>query len=118
MSLARLASALAITIASLGCAHGTALDADARKAVVEANLPELQACWADVADAHPGASGSLLFAVDIRRKGSVDYVALEVDEIGSAKLVACAVRRIKKWRFPAGRRQTIGFGVGFTAPRP
>lgn len=119
MKAARLARAcvLACTLASLACAHGSASDADARKALVEANLVELQDCWTELAAAHPGASGSLLFAVDIRRSGSVDYVSVAVDEIGSPKLVACSVRRIKRWKFPEGRRQTIEFGVGFTAPR-
>lgn len=117
-STGRLAQAcmLACTLASLACAHAGPLDADTRKGVVEANLVELQDCWTELAAEHPGASGSLLFSVDIRRSGSVDYVAIEADEIGSPKLVACTVRRIKRWKFPEGRRQTIGFGVGFTAP--
>lgn len=110
-----LACACASPLASLACAHGSG-DADARKALVEANLHELQDCWTELAAEHPGASGSLLFAVDIRRSGSVDYVSVAVDELGSPKLVACSVRRIKRWKFPAGRRQTIEFGVGFTAP--
>jgi hypothetical protein len=100
----------------LGCAHGSA-DAADRRAVIEANLPELQACWADVADQHPGVSGSVLFSVELRRNGSVDWVDVAVDEIRSPKLITCAVRRIKRWRFPEGRRQSLEFGVGFTAPR-
>lgn len=110
------ASLLASTLALVGCAHASSADADARKALVEANLHELQDCWTELAAEHPGASGSLLFAVDIRRSGSVDYVSVAVDELGSPKLVACSVRRIKRWKFPEGRRQTIEFGVGFTAP--
>lgn len=98
----------------LGCAHGSASAAD-RQAVIEANLPELQACWAEVADQHPGTAGSVLFSVDLRRNGSVDWVDV-VDEIGAPKLITCSVRRIKKWRFPEGRKQTIEFGVGFTSP--
>jgi hypothetical protein len=82
--------------------------------VIEANMPELQACWDDLASAHPGVAGSLLFAVDLRRNGSVEWVDLEVDELGLARLSACTVRRIKRWRFPEDRkRQSISFGVGF-----
>jgi hypothetical protein len=99
----------------LGCAHGSGSAAQ-RQAVIEANLPELQACWANVADQYPGTAGSVLFEVDLRRNGSVDWVDVEVDEIGAPKLITCAVRRIKKWRFPEGRKQSIGFGVGFTSP--
>ena len=69
-----------------------------------------------MADLHPGASGTITFSVDVRRNGSVDWADVEIDEIGAPKLIACAIRRIKKWRFPPGRRQTIGFGVGFTSP--
>jgi hypothetical protein len=98
-----------------GCAHGSASAAE-RRAVIEANLPELQACWADMADQHPGVAGSVLFSVTLRRNGSVDWVDVGADEIGAPKLIACAVRRIKKWRFPEGPKQTLEFGVGFTAP--
>lgn len=98
-----------------GCAHGSASAAE-RQAVIEANLPELQACWANVADEHPGTAGSVMFSIDLRRNGSVDWVAVDVDEIGAPKLITCALRRIKKWQFPEGRKQTIGFGVGFTSP--
>lgn len=110
----------ALALASLlvlGCAHTSAsAGPDERRAVIEANMPELHACWANVADQYPGKAGSLLFTIDLRRNGSVDWVDVDVDEIGAPKLVTCAVKRIKQWRFPEGRRQTIGFGVGFTAP--
>ncbi len=107
----------------LGCAHGTgaASSAAERQAVIEANLPEIHACWANVAEQHPGKTGTVLFSVDLRRNGSVDWVDIDVDEIGVPKLITCALKRIKTWRFPAGPRRTIGFGVGFTpatAPEP
>jgi hypothetical protein len=111
----RLLALLAFAAIAIGCAHGSASAAE-RQAVIEANLPELQACWASVADQHPGAAGSVLFSVTLRRNGSVDWVDVPVDEIGAPKLITCAVRRIKKWRFPEGRKQTLEFGVGFTAP--
>ncbi|NVB37555.1 AgmX/PglI C-terminal domain-containing protein [Pseudenhygromyxa sp. WMMC2535] len=109
------AAAVGSSVASSGCAHGRA-GAEERQAYVEAQLPELQACWTDIADQHPGRAGSLLFVVELRREGSVDWVDIEVDELGVAKLSACAVKAIKRWRFPAGGRQTIRFGVGFASP--
>ncbi|MFV8753125.1 AgmX/PglI C-terminal domain-containing protein [Nannocystaceae bacterium ST9] len=109
--------ALASLLLAFGCAHAGASEGAAeRQAVIEANMPELQACWASVADQYPGKSGTVMFSVDLRRKGSVDWVDVDLDEIGAPKLITCAVRRIKKWRFPEGRKQTIGFGVGFTSP--
>lgn len=98
-----------------GCAHGSSSSAkaSARQAVVEAKLPELQSCWSELPADQRTRAGSLLFAVDIRRNGTVDWVTLEVDELGVPALSACAVRRVKRWRFPEDRRQTIQFGVGF-----
>jgi hypothetical protein len=114
-------TALAAAVASgLACAHpsgGAGTGAEARQAVIAANLPELQACWDEVASEHPGAAGSLMFDVELRRSGSVEWVDIQFDELGIAKLSACTVRRIKRWRFPEDRRRrSIQFGVGFTAP--
>jgi hypothetical protein len=114
---AALGLVLILVLGTGACAHGSNAGAEARQAVIEANIAELRGCWDDVADQHPGASGSLLFAVELRRNGSVEWVDIEVDELGVAKLSACAVRNIKKWRFPEDRRRrSIRFGVGFTAP--
>ena len=113
----QLAVLLLAAAASSGCAHRRDAGAEARQAVVAANLPELQTCWDDIADEHPGAAGSLLFSVELRPNGSVEWVDIEVDELGIAKLGACTVRRIKRWRFPEDRRgRSIQFGVGFAAP--
>ncbi|MFO7562698.1 MAG: AgmX/PglI C-terminal domain-containing protein [Enhygromyxa sp.] len=107
---------MGVLLGALACAHASDAGKDARRAVVEANLPELQECWDDLAAEHPGVAGSLLFAVELRRNGSVEWVEIEHDELGVPKLSACAVRRIKKWDFPADRRRrSIRFGVGFTA---
>lgn len=106
-----LASALAC-----GCAHRSDPGAQARLSVISDNLGELQECWDDLAADYPGVSGSLLFAVDLRANGTVEWVDVEVDELGVPKLVACSVRRIKRWKFPEDRkRRSISFGVGFTA---
>lgn len=116
----RHASLLALGLGLGACAHGSgSSDAGAaeRQAVIESNMPELQACWDDLAPEHPGAAGSLLFDVELRRDGSVDWVDITVDELGVAKLGACAVREIKTWRFPEDRKpRSITFGVGFSAP--
>ena len=110
-------SILALAVASTACAHRADAGAEARQAVVERNIAELQECWVDLAPEHPGVSGSLLFAVDLRRNGSVEWVEIEADELGVVKLDACAVRQIKRWRFPEDhKRRSIRFGVGFTAP--
>lgn len=107
--------ALALLASTLACAHGRDA-AGAREAVVAQNLPELQDCWDDLAPAHPGTAGSLLFSVELRRNGSVEWVELQADELGIPKLSACTVRRIKRWRFPEDRRpRTIQFGIGFTS---
>ena len=112
----RLAAVLALALAC-GCAHRTDAGAPARQAVIETNLHELQACWSDLAAEHPGVSGSLLFSVDLRANGSVEWVEVLADDIGAPKLVACSVRHIKRWRFPEDRkRRSISFGVGFAAP--
>lgn len=103
-----------VLLAASACAGGKQASTEARRAVVEANMWELQDCWAELADDHPGASGSLLFAVEIRRNGSVEWVDIEVDELAIPKLSACTVRRIKKWKFPEDRgRRSLEFGVGF-----
>jgi hypothetical protein len=105
---------IALVCASLGCAHANDAGSDARQAVVEANLYELQACWDELASEHPGVSGSMLFSVDLRRNGSVEWVDIAVDELGIPKLGACTIKRIKRWRFPEDRRRrSIEFGVGF-----
>jgi hypothetical protein len=107
---------MALALGASACAHASDAGGEARQAVVEANLPELQECWDDLAADHPGKSGSLLFGVDLRRNGSVEWVEIEADELRVAKLSACAVRRIKKWRFPEDRRRrSIHFGVGFSS---
>lgn len=112
-----LALTLALMLGSGACVHGSNASAEVRQAVVEAELVALQGCWDELAGEHPGVSGSLLFAVSLRRNGTVEWVEIEVDELRVVKLDACAVRQIKKWRFPADRRRrTIRFGVGFTAP--
>ena len=109
-----LEAALLVAIAS-GCAHRSDPGAQARLDVISSNISELQTCWDDLAADHPGVSGSLLFAVDLRANGTVEWVEVEVDELGVPKLVACTVRRIKRWRFPEDRRRrSISFGVGFT----
>ena len=109
--------ALGSSLALGSCAHGNDAGTEARQAVVEANIGELQDCWDDLAGEYPGVSGSMLFSVELRRNGSVDWVDIAVDEIGSPKLAACTVRRIKRWRFPEDRKaRTIQFGVGFVAP--
>lgn len=110
--------ALVLTLALVGgCAHRTDAGAQARQAVIEANLHELQTCWSDLAAEYPGVSGSLLFGVDLRANGSVEWVEVLADDIGAPKLVACTVRHIKRWRFPEDRkRRSISFGVGFAAP--
>lgn len=116
MSAKARAGLLVFALAASACAHANDAGAGARKAVVEANLEEIQICWDDLAAAHPEVSGSLLFEVDLRKNGSVEWVDVSVDEVGVPKLVTCAVRRIKKWQFPADRkRRSISFGVGFTA---
>jgi hypothetical protein len=108
--------ALTLAWASSACAHASDSGSEARQAVVEANLPELQECWDDLAAEHPGVSGSMLFSVELRKNGTVEWVEIEADELGVPKLGACAVRRIKRWRFPEDRRgRSITFGVGFTA---
>src|SRR5690606_7433755 len=84
---------------ALACAHASDAGGEARQAVIEATLPELQECWDDLAAEHPGVSGSMLFAIDLRRNGTVEWVEIEADELGVARLSACAVRRIKKWHF-------------------
>lgn len=110
------ASLLALST-SLACTHAGDAGAGVRQAVVEAELAELQECWDDLAAEHPGASGSMLFRVDLRRNGSVEWVDIAVDELGIPKLGACTVKRIKRWRFPEDRhRRSITFGVGFTSP--
>jgi hypothetical protein len=110
------ALALALGLGASACAHASDSGGDARQAVIAANLPELQECWDDLAAEHPGASGSLLFTVELRRNGTVEWVELAADELGVAKLSACAVRRIKKWQFPEDRRRrSIQFGVGFSS---
>ncbi|PRQ02220.1 hypothetical protein ENSA5_25550 [Enhygromyxa salina] len=117
MSRAPLLLALALTLTA--CAHRATPSADARVAVVEANMGELQQCWDDLAGAYPGRAGSMLFSVDLRRNGTVDWVEIDADELGVAKLSACTVRRIKRWRFPEDRkRRSITFGVGFSSPGP
>lgn len=86
--------------------------------MISHNLDELQDCWADLAAEHPGVSGSVLFAVDLRANGTVEWVDVEADELGVPRLVTCAVRRIKRWQFPEDRkRRSISFGVAFT-PTP
>jgi hypothetical protein len=106
--------ALALGLGAIACAHASDAGNVARQTVVETNLPELQECWDNLAAEHPGVAGSLLFSVELRRNGTVEWVDIEVDELGLAKLSACAVRRIKKWRFPQDRRRrSIRFGVGF-----
>ena len=108
---------LAASLLLLGCAHRTDPGTEARVAVISDNMAELQACWDELAAEHPGAAGSLLFAVELRANGSVDWVDVEVDELGVPKLVVCTVRRIKRWRFPEDRKhRSISFGVAFTAP--
>lgn len=108
---------LAASLLLLGCAHRADPGAAARVAVISDNMSELQACWDDLAAEHVDVSGSLLFAVELRANGTVDWVDVEVDELGVPKLIACTVRRIKHWRFPEDRkRRSISFGVGFTAP--
>ena len=98
-----------------GCVHGSSAKASARQAVVEANLPELQSCWSELPADQRTRAGSLLFTVDVRRNGTVDWVDIAVDELGIPKLGACTVRSIKKWRFPDDRKpRSIRFGVGFT----
>ena len=58
-----------------------------------------------------------MFGVDLRANGSIEWVEVLADELGEPKLVACAVRHIKRWRFPEDRkRRSISFGVGFSAP--
>jgi len=115
------AASILVCAGGLGCAHAGSTDAEAaaaaRQAVIESNMGELQSCWDDLAPAHPGVSGSLLFNVELRRNGSVEWVDIGVDELGVAKLGACTVRQIKKWRFPEDRkRRSISFGVGFASP--
>lgn len=112
-------SSIAFALAICACAHGgdSGAGAQARQAVIEANMPELQSCWDDLAPQHPGVSGSMLFNLDLRRNGSVEWVEIAADELGVPKLGACAVRQIKRWRFPEDRkRRSISFGVGFAAP--
>jgi hypothetical protein len=106
---------LATSVLACACAHRSDPGAEARLTVISSNLGELQECWDDLAAAHPGVSGSVLFAVDLHRNGTVEYVDVETDELGVPKLVTCAVRRIKRWRFPEDRkRRSISFGVAFT----
>lgn len=116
MSRAALLWTLVAGLAS-GCATGSRAQGDsavARQAVVEANLPELQSCWSDLAGVFAARSGSLIFAVDIRRNGTVEWVEIVGDELGLPELSACTVKRIKRWQFPADRgRRSIRFGVGF-----
>ncbi len=89
-------------------------DAHARQVVVEANIGELQTCWSDISADYPDREGSLLFAVEIRRNGRVDWVDIEIDEIGAPRLSACVVKTIKRWHFPADQhRHAIHFDVGF-----
>jgi hypothetical protein len=109
------AAMLAAGVLACSCAHRSDAGAQARLTVISNNLGELQACWDDLAAEHPGVSGSVLFAVDLRANGTVEWVDVEVDELGVPKLVACSVRRIKRWRFPEDRkRRSISFGVAFT----
>lgn len=109
-----LALLLVLGVGPLGCAHAPDPGGAARQAVIEANMSELQSCWDDLASEHPGRSGSLLFSVDLRRNGTVEWVDIAVDELGIAKLDACTVRKIKRWRFPEDRkRRSFSFGVGF-----
>lgn len=108
--------AVTLAWATTACAHASDAGSAARQAVIEANLPEVQECWDDLAAEHPGVSGSMLFSVELRKNGTVEWVEIEADELGIPKLGACAVRRIKKWRFPEDRRRrSINFGVGFTS---
>ena len=104
----------AVLLSPAACAKPVSEAGETRQATVETNLPELQDCWTDIAGDYPGVAGTLMFSVEIRRSGSVDWVELELDELEIPKLSACAVRRIKRWRFPEQRRRsTIRFGVGF-----
>jgi hypothetical protein len=110
------AALLSASVLACSCAHRSDPGAQARLAVISSNLAELQECWDDLAAEHPGVSGSVLFAVDLRANGTVEWVDVEVDELGVPKLITCSVRRIKRWRFPEDRRRrSISFGVGFTA---
>jgi hypothetical protein len=112
------ATMLTASVLACSCAHRSDPGAEARLAVISSNLAELQECWDDLAAENPGVSGSLLFSVDLRANGTVEWVDVEVDELGVPKLVVCSVRRIKHWRFPEDRRRrSISFGVGFT-PAP
>jgi hypothetical protein len=114
--------AIVILLAAvLGCAHSNASAPDpelasARHQAIEGYIPELLDCWFEVMGEYRGPAGSLLFSIDIRKNGKIDWVDIEDDDLGVPQLVTCTVRRIKKWRLPAGKRQTITFGVEFVTP--
>ena len=66
----------AVAAGLIACAHTSDAGSQARQGVVETNLSELQECWDDLAAEHPGVAGSLLFTVELRRNGTVEWVEI------------------------------------------
>lgn len=77
------------------------------RAVVDANLPVLQACYQLYLETDPTLLGKLKLTIDIAQNGSVTSANVATETTAQIDLANCISQAAQKWRFEPGEAVTL-----------
>jgi TonB family protein len=76
------------------------VDREAIRRVVQAHLPEIQACYTSGLAQRADDRGKIIVQWDITSDGSVKEAQLKSSELKNPDVGICVVREFAKWKFP------------------
>jgi hypothetical protein len=91
------------------------VDKNAMRAYINRRTSGLRSCYEKALRTQADAGGKMSYVIDISTMGNVTGVKVTEDTVGIASVKACAVAKIKGWRFPRGEDTAeIDFSVVFS----
>ncbi len=91
------------------------VDKNAMRAYVNRRTSGLRSCYEKALRTQAEAGGKMSYVIEISTMGNVTSVKVTEDTVGIASVKACAVAKIKGWRFPRGEDAAeIEFAVVFS----
>jgi len=92
------------------------LDAEMR-AVLSTEARQFKECYARALDRNPELAGSMTVDVALERGRPSGDSAIQVDDTGDWRLVACVEQAVQHWAVPGARAEQVAFVLEFSSRR-